>query len=96
MYAVIFTATIKSLDDEYFKTAQQLRDLALQKYACIEFNAYTEGDKEIAISIWKSEHDILAWRNDAFHKKAQQVGKDFWYSDYKVRVTQIVREYKNS
>ena len=94
MYAVIFTATIKSLDDEYFKTAEQLRNLALQQYACVEFNAYTEGNKEIAISIWKSQKDILAWRNDALHKKAQQMGKNSWYADYSVRVTQIIKEYK--
>ncbi len=93
MYAVIFSATIKALDNEYFETASQLRELAQQHYGCVEFNAYTEGEKEIAISLWQSQEDILAWRNDPLHVKAQQRGKESWYHDYKVQITQIVREY---
>ncbi|WP_245662856.1 hypothetical protein [Endozoicomonas arenosclerae] len=50
MYAVIFRATIKQLDQEYSETAERMRNLALNEYGCIEFIASTEGDQELAIS----------------------------------------------
>ena len=52
MFAVIFKAEIALLDQEYFDTALQLRNLAIQQYGCLDFRAFTEGVQEIAISYW--------------------------------------------
>lgn len=93
MYAVIFRATIKEFDEEYFATAKQLRELAREKYACVEFISFSEGDQELAISYWKSQDDIVAWKKDSFHQLAQEKGRDKWYSNYSVEVTEIVRRY---
>ena len=37
MYAVIFRAKTKKLDDDYFKMAKQMRKLAIDSYGCVEF-----------------------------------------------------------
>ena len=37
MYAVIFKATVKQLDDEYSQTAKRMRELAIEKYGCLDF-----------------------------------------------------------
>ena len=37
MYAVIFKAKTKKVDDTYFKMAKRMRELAINEYGCIEF-----------------------------------------------------------
>ena len=49
MYAVIFRAEINKTDSAYSEMAAQMRDLAKNKYGCIEFTSVTEGTNEIAI-----------------------------------------------
>ena len=58
MYAVIFRATAKQLDEEYNQTAARMRELAKRKYGCVEFVSVQEGDQEIAISYWRSEQEM--------------------------------------
>lgn len=96
MYAVIFTATIKQLDEEYFATAEKMRKLAFSKYACKDFKSFVEDDKEIAISYWESKKDILAWKNDPKHKAAQELGSKKWYKSYQVEVVEVLREYESA
>lgn len=93
MYAVIFRAEINELDKSYFDMAARMRDLALNKYGCIEFAALTEGNQEIAISYWESKEQISAWKQDPEHKQAQELGRSRWYKSYKVQIVNIEREY---
>ena len=61
MYAVIFKAKTKELDESYVTMAKRMRALAMSEYACCEFTAVTEGSEEIAISYWNSLEDIKKW-----------------------------------
>ncbi len=92
MYAVIFTAKIKHTDNEYFATANRMRELATS-YGCVAFNAACEDDKEIAISYWSNLEQIKVWKQDPEHKAAQALGKTRWYSEYKVQIVRIEHEY---
>ncbi|QFU77047.1 antibiotic biosynthesis monooxygenase [Halioglobus maricola] len=96
MFAVIFRARIKQLDEEYAATAEAMRQRAMAEFGCVEFAAWTEGDSEVAISYWNSEEDILAWRRDPAHKQAQQLGAERWYSAYSVEVVKVTRRYEKS
>ena len=62
MYAVIFRAQIASVDDDYRQTAARLREIAIDKYGCLEFTSVSEGDNEISISYWKNERQIESWK----------------------------------
>lgn len=95
MFAVIFHAEIAQLDDEYFATAKQLRELALAQYGCLDFIASTEGTREIAISYWPSLDHIKHWKQNAPHLQAQQQGKSRWYKSYKVEIVELVRSYES-
>jgi len=94
MYAVIFKAKIKSLDDGYFKMAQKMRELAFSKYNCKDFVAVSEDGLEIAISYWENLEDIKRWRADSEHLVAQELGKSKWYKSYKIEIVKILREYE--
>ena len=93
MYAVIFRATIKELDDTYSEMAATMRQLALEKYGCLEFTAVSEDQQEIAVSYWNNLQQIKDWKQDLQHQAAQQLGQSRWYESYKVQVVEIVREY---
>lgn len=93
MFAVIFHAEIAQLDDDYFATAKQMRELAMTQYGCLDFVATTEGEREIAISYWPSLEHIRLWKQNTEHLSAQQQGSARWYKSYKVEVVEVIRSY---
>lgn len=96
MFIVIFRVKIAELDKEYDRMTVRMRALAEQKYGCLGFVSVTEGDAEISISYWKNQEQIKAWKNDAEHIAAQELGKSKWYRWYKVQIAEVVREYENN
>jgi len=93
MYAVIFKAKTKKLDDAYFEMAKRMRELALNEYGCLEFTAVTEGVNEIAISYWESLEQIKKWKQNSEHLVAQKRGQEKWYEDYSVEIVQVISKY---
>jgi heme-degrading monooxygenase HmoA len=97
MFAVIFRAKPAKQDELYGQTVARMRELAFEKYGCIDFITATEEDnQEIAISYWKDEAAIIRWRKDAEHTLAQELGRTEWYDAYSVQVVEIKREYRYS
>ena len=94
MYAVIFRAHIRQLDDDYTEMARRLRQRALDEYGCVEFTSISAGDQEIAISYWPDLDHIRQWKKDQLHLTAQQLGRHRWYRDYRVEVVELIREYR--
>lgn len=70
-----------------------MRQLAIEKYGCLEFIACTEGNAEIAISYWQSDKQIRDWKANSEHLKAQDLGRSKWYKSYTVQIVEIQREY---
>jgi len=94
MVAVIFRAKIHFIDDEYRDMAAKMRQLAFDQYGCLDFNAVTEGDQEVAVSYWPSHDHVKAWHADSDHKQAQRLGRNRWYKEYSVEITEVVRQYR--
>ena len=93
MYVVIFRARVHQLDAEYGATALRLRDLALTDFGCVEFISLTQEEEEITLSYWNSLEDIQRWKQHPDHRAAQQLGRDRWYQDYTLEVTEVLRTY---
>lgn len=94
MWVVIFRARAGQQDDEYLRRAQQMRNKALAEYGCLDFVSMGEGVAEISLSYWPDLESIHAWRADAEHQQAQQLGRARWYSAYTVEVAHIQRRYE--
>lgn len=94
MFVVIFRATARALDADYTATAARLRELALRDFGCLDFIAVTEGEQEIALSYWPDEAHIRAWKQQADHLMAQQLGRERWYGDYRVEIAEVRRRYQ--
>ncbi len=95
MFAVIFSAKINELDDEYFQLVENLRNKA-KGHGCIDTSSVCENGEEITISYWNSLEQIQNWKNDSDHIKAQKLGKNKYYQSYSVQVVDILREYSHS
>lgn len=93
MYVVIFRATVAEFGEGYTELAGTLRDRALREYGCLEFVSYMEGDQEVALSYWPDEKSILAWKAEVEHLVAQALGRERFYSAYRVQVARVERDY---
>ena len=97
MYAVIFEVEIKTEEMEaYLKIASELRKELNQVdgFISIErFQSLANQDKLVSLSFWETEEAIANWRNNIQHRKAQQKGRSKLFSDYRLRVARVVRDY---
>jgi len=97
MVAVIFEAVPgEGKKDEYFSIAEKLRP-ELNKipgFISIErFQSVVNPGKILSLSFWEDEESITQWRNVEMHKQAQGQGRRSVFSDYRLRVAHVVRDY---
>ena len=97
MHAVIFEVMPKSdRVEEYFEIAESIRgDLEkIDGFISVErFNSMANEGKILSLSFWETESAIEEWRNQTAHKNAQSKGYNEVFSSYRLRVTQVVRDY---
>jgi heme-degrading monooxygenase HmoA len=93
-YAVIFTSVRTEGDRGYGAMANRMVELAqaMPGFLGVESVRGSEG-VGITVSYWRSEEDIVSWRQHAEHLVAQEAGKKTWYSEYAVRVAKVERAY---
>ena len=91
-YAVIFTSLRTEGDDGYEETAQRMLGLAQQQPGFLGYESARE-ETGITISYWENEQAIRNWKMNTEHVFAQQQGREKWYSNYKVRICKVEREY---
>ena len=94
-YAVIFTSLQTENLDGYGEMAERMEVLARQQPGYLGFESAKEG-LGIAVSYWKDEASLLAWKSNVEHRVAQKLGKKTWYACYKTRVCRVEREYGSS
>jgi heme-degrading monooxygenase HmoA len=99
-YAVIFTNYQSENEGDlkgYGEMAQKMEELAAQQPGYLGFESARDG-LGIAISYWKDEKSIHAWKQNVDHQLAQKLGREKWYRDYTTRICKIERDYskKNS
>jgi heme-degrading monooxygenase HmoA len=94
-YAVIFTSIRSEMDNGYARMAEEMMHLASQQpgYLGVE---HARDQLGITVSYWQSLEAIADWKNQSDHLLAQTLGKSTWYSQYKVRICKVEREYEFS
>jgi heme-degrading monooxygenase HmoA len=50
-------------------------------------------DKILSLSFWENEESIQEWRNLEMHRAAQMKGRNEVFSDYRLRVAFVERDY---
>jgi heme-degrading monooxygenase HmoA len=93
-YAVVFTSLRTELESGYDAMAQRMVELGSRYDGFLGIESARGADGlGITVSYWRDEAAILAWKRDEEHQKAQQAGKNAWYSDYRVRIARVERTY---
>ncbi|MFQ6024139.1 MAG: antibiotic biosynthesis monooxygenase family protein [Acidiferrobacterales bacterium] len=97
MVAVIFEVEMKpGRRQDYFDLAASLRP-ELEKidgFISVErFESLAHKGKYVSLSFWRDEAAVKAWKAHAEHKVAQQQGKNEIFSDYRIRVAEVLRDY---
>ena len=81
---------------EYFELAGSLR-AHLEKidgFISIErFESLTTKGKVLSLSFWRDEESVRAWRNLDIHREAQARGRSGIFTDYRLRVATVLRDY---
>ena len=97
MIAVIFEfKPAEGQTAEYFDLAGSLRKEldSVDGFVSIErFESVTSPGKFVSLSFWRDEEAVRAWRNVAAHRNAQARGRAGVFSDYRLRVASVIRDY---
>ena len=97
MIAVIFEVyPAEGKVQEYLAIAAKLKP-QLEKidgFISIErFSSLVEEGKVLSLSFWRDEEAIEAWRNLESHRLAQEKSRGGVFSDYRLRVANVNRDY---
>lgn len=97
MIAVIFEVEpTPGRTDDYLNIAAGLRPIVedIDGFISIErFQSLVHPEKILSLSYWRDEDAVQAWRNVAEHRQAQQDGRAGIFSDYRLRIASVIREY---
>ena len=96
-YAVIFSSQRRQSDAGYSQMAEKMETLASQQpgYLGIESSRSADGFG-LTVAYFEDEASILAWKNNAEHLEAQELGKQIWYTFYHVRIAKVERAYSSA
>jgi heme-degrading monooxygenase HmoA len=97
MIAVIFEVwPADGQRDRYLDIAADLRPLLdeIDGFISIErFESLSEPGKVLSLSFWRDEEAVRQWRALESHRDAQRAGRQEVFSDYRLRVAAVMRDY---
>ncbi|MCC6439618.1 MAG: antibiotic biosynthesis monooxygenase [Rhodanobacteraceae bacterium] len=97
MIAVIFEV-MPSEDGKarYLQIAAELAPLlaSVDGFISVErFQSLKDPAKILSLSFWRDESAVRAWREMHEHRLAQTSGRNGVFSNYRLRVAQVLRDY---
>jgi len=97
MIAVIFEVRIRpGRAQDYLDLAASLRaELeAIDGFLSVErFTSLNDPDRLLSLSFWRDEEAIRRWRTASRHRNAQRAGREGIFSDYRLRIAAVLRDY---
>ncbi len=91
-FAVIFTSIRTEGENGYSQMAEEM-DMLVETQP--GFLGYESARNEIGITIsyWKDLESIKNWRENNVHTIARDKGRELWYSNFKVRIAKVEKDY---
>ncbi|CUH88236.1 Antibiotic biosynthesis monooxygenase [Phaeobacter sp. CECT 5382] len=97
MIAVIFEVQIaEGQKDAYLDVAAGLRSVLAEVDGFISverFQSLSDPEKLLSLSFFRDEKAVAEWRQLAEHRKAQSKGRAGIFSDYRLKVAEVLRDY---
>lgn len=57
------------------------------------FQSISNPEKMLSLSFFQDETAVMAWRNRPSHRRAQVLGRSGTFSDYRLRIAHVIRDY---
>ncbi|GIT89513.1 hypothetical protein ROBYS_45290 [Roseobacter sp. OBYS 0001] len=57
------------------------------------FESVVQSGKFVALSFWRDEEAVIAWRNVVEHRQIQHGSRTSIFDDYRLRVASVIRDY---
>lgn len=97
MIAVIFEVELaEGGQDKYLELAAGLKTSLeeVEGFISVErFQSVTQDNKLVSLSFFETEDAVAQWRARADHRSAQQQGRRGIFSNYRLRVATVTRDY---
>ena len=97
MIAVIFEVVLADgRKEDYLSVASEIRGTleGIDGFISVErFQSLSDPDKILSLSFFRDEDAVKAWRETEVHRKAQSLGRNAYFSDYRLRIATIIRDY---
>ena len=97
MIAVIFEVVPHpDRRDAYLDAAAKLRPLlaTVDGFISVErFESLTQPGKILSLSYWRDEAAVAQWRQLEAHRRTQELGRNAYFADYRLRVAGVIRDY---
>ncbi len=96
MYVTVFRSRLRpGVEAEYRAEAEKMLELASAMPGFSSFKTFSAEDGErVSLVEFDSEETLRAWREHPEHRRAQQLGRERFYSEYAVQVCKQVRNSK--
>jgi heme-degrading monooxygenase HmoA len=98
MLSLFFEVEIKpGRVDQYLNLAASLKPELEAMGGCLfldRFKSLSRDNLILSYQIWQDEGSLTAWRVQAHHHDVQTLGRDKVFSNYRIRVAQVIFEAK--
>lgn len=93
-YVVVFSSLKSTNDTGYSTIAKRMEELAKAAPGFLGVESARRADGfGITAAYFDSLESITAWKNNAEHRIAQEIGKEKWYEHYEVRIAKVEKAY---
>ena len=78
----------------YYPMAARMRKLAEAMPGFVSFKTFkADAGERVSVIEFESEGALSAWRRHPEHRKAQELGRRAFYTEYQIQVCSIIRQY---
>jgi heme-degrading monooxygenase HmoA len=95
MVVVVFRNRLKpGVEKEVEETDVRMAAIAATMPGYVSYSQYVSADGEgVALVEFESHETAQAWRAHPEHREAQRLGREQWFTEYRITVCDSVRDY---
>lgn len=96
MIVIVFRARLRADADMTTLVAlgERMYALASAMPGFVSYKDFTAADGEsVTVVEFATQRELLAWRNHAEHREAQERGRREFFSDYRIQICRVERAY---
>ena len=99
MILVFFEFVVfKNKEKDYFKEVEKLQVELKKTKGFISVDRFIHNSRTncyASISTWIDEEAVKSWKKNSKHLISQNLGKKEIFKSYRIRVADVIRDYKN-